>query len=303
MSIIKRVRQSFLYRLRKDKWHQLAIHHEFENYKKESVLLFGQDLELKEGEHLCLLEGYLDAKKIVKFGGKFSINDDVLFLSFDGISIEICTAEELFIVREIFVDRCYDFFGKPNTIVIDIGMNVGIASLFFAAKDEVEGVFSFEPFKPTFKQANRNLGRNPELEKKINVQNFGLGGVDEMLTLEYSRQNRGRVGFLGTKLIKNKIFDITREQVEIREAHSALEGILEKYESHSIVIKMDCEGAEFDILPNMKNSKTLEKVDILMMEYHDNEPDTLISMMTSVGFSAFRFRTSETIGMIYAIKR
>ena len=70
-------------------------------------------------------------------------------------------------IGEILVDEVYSFDCTGDAIVIDIGMNRGIASLYFAAKDNILNVYAFEPFGPTRALAQRNLELNPELARKI----------------------------------------------------------------------------------------------------------------------------------------
>ena len=54
------------------------------------------------------------------------------------------------------------------------GMNIGITTLFYASKENVDKVFSFEPFMPTFSGAKQNVNLNKSTLDKIEVNNFGL---------------------------------------------------------------------------------------------------------------------------------
>ena len=72
-------------------------------------------------------------------------------------------------------------YSAKNSIVIDIGMNVGIASLFFATLPHVEKVYAFEPFKAPYLRAMDNFKLNPALSAKIQAYNFGLSNKFEEL--------------------------------------------------------------------------------------------------------------------------
>src|SRR6185312_6672086 len=72
---------------------------------------------------------------------------------------------------------------EKKIALIDIGMNVGITSLFYASKPNVEKVFSFEPFVPTFN-----------------------------MTVTYSTQDKGRMGINGFPKDSDRIAEDLNEQ-------------------------------------------------------------------------------------------
>ena len=48
----------------------------------------------------------------------------------------------------------------------------------------------------------------------------------------------------------------------------AVEKIKTKHPQHSIILKMDVEGSEYDILQSLVERNTLRYVDAIVMEYH-----------------------------------
>ena len=92
-------------------------------------------------------------------------------MSFENLKLYIESPEELFILNEVFIDADYNFLANEKTIVFDIGMNIGIASIFFANKINVSKVYGFEPVEETYKQAIKNLEYNPKLKDKIETFN------------------------------------------------------------------------------------------------------------------------------------
>src|SRR5690606_13837023 len=87
----------------------------------------------------------------------------------------------------------YDIEIPESSIVIDVGFNVGFASLFFAAKKNVSKIYSFEPVRPTFEQGLNNLCLNTRLSTKIEPFNFGLSDCDALAIVDYSYQCKGQV--------------------------------------------------------------------------------------------------------------
>ena len=75
---------------------------------------------------------------------------------------------EKIITKEVFYKERYNWGGRNDRyVVFDIGMNVGIASLFFAQRNDVECVYGFEPFPVTYQRALENISLNVKLMKKI----------------------------------------------------------------------------------------------------------------------------------------
>ena len=66
--------------------------------------------------------------------GKYYFNDNYLYFEWNIFKVIIDSVSDLFIINEIFIQLCYQFIlpnNKPINI-IDVGMNVGFASLFFS---------------------------------------------------------------------------------------------------------------------------------------------------------------------------
>ena len=300
MYTFNRIKRGIAYRRAKTPWHQLAIHHAYEGYTGKSVQLKDLQITLKENEHLHLLRGYDSAKSLRMAGAEISYSSDSLVLSLDGISINIQTAEELFICIAILVDRCNEFHSVCDTVVLDIGMNVGIASLFFASMPSISKVYAYEPFDPTFKQAQINFSHNIDLKEKIKSMKIGWGAKEQVLKVEYASENKARVGVHGSQLIETG--ELVIEEMQIKPAAELLNEVLLKEHEKQIVIKMDCEGAEFDIIKNLKQHDLLRAVDIWMIEWHEKEPYEIIETFKAIGLRLFKMNYSSSVGMIYAVK-
>lgn len=98
-----------------------------------------------------------------------SEDKDGVISDINGIKIMQRYHTDFLFVSEIFVDNTYYLdLAYDDYVVIDIGMNIGIASLFFAAKKEVVKVYGFEPFEDTYNQAIENFKRNErDIRNKI----------------------------------------------------------------------------------------------------------------------------------------
>jgi len=63
-------------------------------------------------------------------------------------------------------------------------------------------------------------------------------------------------------------------------------------------MKCDTEGAEFDIFESLRNSHTLDNIDMVMMEYHEKSPKPLEDILTEHNFIVFY----KGFNMLYAVK-
>jgi len=217
-------------------------------------------------------------------------------------SYYITSAEELFILKEIWVDDCYNFDSNRTCVVIDIGMNVGIASLHFASKNNVSKVYSYEPVTPTFKQGIINFDLNKTLKTKIDAFNFGLGIKNETLQLTFNPNYKGSVGKTeATSIIQDGQNNQT-VTAEIRDIEPIFRTIISEHTNESLILKMDCEGAEFELIPKLDALGFLNRFDIIMMEYHNADSKILSDLFFKNGFSILKKVATDTLGMIYAFK-
>ncbi len=211
-------------------------------------------------------------------------------------------------ILEVFCTPDYYFKNNKSdtTVVIDMGMNVGIASLYFASRENVAKVYSFEPFAPTYGKALENIKLNPVFAKKITAFNFGLGKENTTLEIPYCTEISGEMSTTIDRLgYVEEYHDKTRvmEKVEIKSAAETLLPILNSLTTECVVLKIDTEGAEFDILESLDSSSLLEKVDFIMMEHHYRSPRILEDILTKNSFVViyrYPFNENAQLGLMYA---
>ena len=191
-------------------------------------------------------------------------------------------------LEEFFTDDEWNMIDFANRHVIDIGGNVGDTSLYFASKGAE--VISFEPVKHLHELAQKNIGLNPELSDKITLVNKGVGGKRGTLTFD-STSVQGYV-------------DDTSYEMEIISIYD----LLNNYEFTPDVLKMDCEGCEFEIILN----ENLTMFNDIIFEHHAEKVgkkcELLIEKLETDGFKIetypilYSHLPFENIGMIYAYK-
>ena len=139
-------------------------------------------------------------------------------------------------------------------IVIDVGAHIGTFTLNAANKAKKGKIIALEPSKETYKILKKNIEINNF--KNIISQNIGIWKKTDEIPL-YIDENES---------IGNNIFQKTKK-IEKINVISILDCI-ERYHLEKIdFLKMDCEGAEFEIILGMSDS-TLKKIKKISMEVH-----------------------------------
>ncbi len=221
-------------------------------------------------------------KKLLAQGCK--IENEIL-TTLEGVKIDISNAprDAMGITKEIFLQKDYAVNFSNDAILIDIGFNRGIASLFFATYPNIKKIYSFEPFKPTFELAKRNMELNPKLSEKINAFNFGLGKEEKTMELTYLDRATGTMS-TSHDVCKGEN-NTTKETVVVRDAAKELRPVLQEHKNKHIIVKCDCEGAEFEIFERLDEENLIGNMDVILLEYHYNNPDGLVGLLTKNGFA------------------
>jgi FkbM family methyltransferase len=215
-----------------------------------------------------------------------------------------------YVLFELIKTPDYEFFSNDkDSIFIDIGMNAGFVSLKFAQYEKIKEVHSFEPFKETFDGAIENFKLNPHIKDKIHPYNYGLGLSNYQMELLYEKRLAGNMS-----LVKNH-YDGTNEEfkmenaknqtIEIKDSGEILSEIIGKNPNKRIIIKCDTEGSEFDIIESLKQSNILNKIDIIMMEYHYKSPKIIEKNLVDNDFIVFYkggYVPEVTCSMLYAVR-
>jgi FkbM family methyltransferase len=174
-------------------------------------------------------------------------------------------AMDVWSIKETFIDRFYEKYGysiRPDWKIIDIGAGTGEFALFAAVAltQPCGQVFAFEPFPESYGLMQENL----QLNRITNVCVFPEAVGAESGELELDLAGGEPLQF------QSHQGKMASAEACLRVKSISLAGVLEKTELESCdLLKLDCEGAEFAILFATPQA-TLEQVNYIVMEYHDN---------------------------------
>ncbi|PTB96656.1 hypothetical protein C9994_06365 [Marivirga lumbricoides] len=277
------------------------------NRNDEQVELTEDTFNIKDfdfnfpNKYLFLLKRYNDLVFLTRQDNSaFQLIDEKLVYEINNLKLFIKTAEELYIIREVFFHEIYNIsLGKPF-MVIDIGMNVGYTSLYFANRNDVQKVYSYEPFKMTYDDAQENFELNNQIQAKVQRQNVGLGLKNEAIEVEYSTELKGKNNTQNLDLLKSK--SQYHESINLINGRNEIEKVITENISNEFVLKLDCEGAEFDIFNSFGMGSFPENIIAFMIEWHKNDPQPLIDKLLSNNFKVHCTSNSSEIGYILAMR-
>jgi len=166
--------------------------------------------------------------------------------------------ESQHIIREIFDDNEYERCVSvgDNDIVLDVGANSGVFSAI-AARKTSQRVYAIEPLSSNIPFLEENIRLN-DLDN-IEICKVAIAAKNGKATLlEYADSSCGT-------------FRKFREPIRTEVAKCvSLDWFLKRYRIDRVgFLKMDIEGAEYDILLNL-STRVFARIDKLIVEFHKN---------------------------------
>jgi FkbM family methyltransferase len=142
---------------------------------------------------------------------------------------------------------------KPDTVFYDIGANVGFYSLTANTVINNGVIYAFEPMPLVRGIFEKHIELNKKLMPGNNINVFPFAVSDREGVVEFSNDSGYRDG---NTYIKDSYVFLASDQ-KIKVACQSVDGFVEQGHKIPDIIKIDVEGAEFDVLLGAK--KTLER--------------------------------------------
>lgn len=195
---------------------------------------------------------------------------------------------QLGVINEVWDWDDYKVINRDLTgkTVIDIGGYIGDSALLFASLGAT--VHVFEPFLESLKMMEDNIKRSGIIGNRITVHPVGLGIDDKEHEVHYDSLQGS--------------FSSTSENTgtDIEKIHmvNALDYLQKKEISSADILKIDCEGCEYELI----ESELLQYLnpDEIMLEYHKGADD-LVKFLSAIGYKICK-EGDGSIGMLYGVK-
>ncbi len=189
------------------------------------------------------------------------------------------------IANELFLDHqyrfCDDDLRRTANPIIDIGGHLGFFALYAALLNPVVPIYSFEPHEGNFALLKENLKQNRV--KNVVAKNLAVASTVGQTTLQLSQEDLNHS--------TTRAIEPTGATQKVQT--TTLERILEKNRIETCgLLKIDCEGAEFEILYNTPKS-IFDRIPHIFLEYHDwvggQSSDALRQFLKNQGYHVEKY--------------
>ena len=159
--------------------------------------------------------------------------------------------------EEIFIAQPY-YFNTDNDkpIIIDCGSHIGMSVIYFKTIYPNAKITCFEPDNYTYSILKNNIESNGLLDVEINnVAVMKFNGLTEFYTVENSKSD------VAMSTIKERVKNSKKNIVKAKK--------LSQYIDEEVdFLKIDIEGAEYDVLQELKSSGKLSDIKQIAIEFH-----------------------------------
>ncbi len=178
----------------------------------------------------------------------------------NGLRFKIRTLMDAWIVKETCLDRQYEQAGVSlvdGWTIIDVGAAFGDFAVSVAKQFPNSTVYAFEPYERSFALLQENIALNGV----NNVRPLPVAVANESATLLLQLMSR--------EAVQHSTAAQSPGHTTLEVQSMTLRRVFEEFQLERCdFLKMDCEGAEFDILLNM-DAELLTKIRHVCLEYHD----------------------------------
>jgi len=193
---------------------------------------------------------------------------------------------------DVFIREDYKFLNVQNKSVLDIGAFVGDSPIYFILKG-AKKVYAIEPHPDAYNKMLENIKLN-NIEDKIIPINIGINYDKDYVVINNKDTTHAAFSFFnsnnnGIKIPAGKLSDI-----------------IDKYNIDAQILKMDCEGCEYDII--LKDYDTIKEFEEIGFEYHAYNTKIPIKVLLEKLNKDFECKILKEIingkqGIIYCINK
>jgi len=193
---------------------------------------------------------------------------------------------DLSVIDEFFVDKMYRSIDSiiPNleNPILDIGAHIGMFSLYASTLNPEIKIIALEPEPDNFELLKENLKTN-------HCKNV----ITKQVALTHTQETKTNL-YISKDTHTHSIVSKTDSSIEVNTTTLGKLITQNKLEKISL-LKMDIEGAEFEIIKNLSD-ETWNKIQYLVIEYHpaprwvQSKPEHYLNeLIRTKGFSTEHF--------------
>ena len=213
-------------------------------------------------------------------------------VSLAGFKVSYFGEEQVrYLFDEIFIDGSYLFHSNnERPLILDCGSNIGMSILFFKKLYPKARVVGFEPDPETFEKLTTNVKQNSLND--ITLHQCALSNAAG--TLDFYRSEEIAGSFL---------MSLRKERMNGRKVTVPTQTLSSFINEEIDLLKMDIEGAEEIVLPELSSSGKLRMVKQIHLEYHHHivghidSFSTILKLLENEGFG-YQLRANNGMRMM-----
>ncbi|MEO8768534.1 MAG: FkbM family methyltransferase [Ferruginibacter sp.] len=181
---------------------------------------------------------------------------------------------------------------KEDTVLYDLGANIGYYALMANQYIKTGVIYSFEPMPGNIRVFNKHLELNRKFIKNDNIKlmPFAISDADKKVSFS---ENKGTMEG-NTYIEKSSVYTGAQDTFSVQSY--SVDSLLQQGYRKPGIIKIDVEGAEYDVLVGAKN--TLEKYHPkILLATHDTHlegvKDQCIHFLKALGYKILPINSSN----------
>jgi FkbM family methyltransferase len=234
------------------------------------------------------------------FFGRSSSRQKKLIIRRPFVEMIVRSVMDVWSVKETLIDAFYTRYGVPvqdGWTVVDIGAGIGDYCVHATYGNPTVNLYAFEPYPGSFTVLQRNLA---------------LNGIENVTA--YQKAVWSKAGELQLNLAPGEPLQFNSQEplpetpggVMVTVESVSLEAVLSAEKIKKVdLLKMDCEGAEYEIFFGTPAS-TFNIIERIIMEYHDVDAEhthsVLVRFLEDQGYRVTRHQNfvHKDIGYLFA---
>jgi len=228
------------------------------SFPVKGILRNGKEILLKGHTHATVVS-LLGRGKVIEVGEK-------LCLVYDGKRVELVGYENNGGVVQLFINDGYRYFDVKDKTVLDIGSNIADSPIYFVLRG-AKKVIGFEASPINFQHSIENVKLN-NMEDKIIMKNIAVGSTKNDLMIDDAEGGAS--------------FSPRQQSGSFRIESKTLDDILKEIQDDGLVLKLDCEGCEYEVLLTAEIA-TLRRFEQIYLEFHD-KPEKIKNKLQEADF-------------------
>lgn len=177
------------------------------------------------------------------------------------------------VFKEIFLENVYNIDAvvsqlPQKPVIIDIGANAVFFDVLILSKVKDAKIFAYEPIPRNIQQIKTTLEANAAIKNNVNIYQLAVTGraSDKIDLFIESEDENSVIASIFSDFNKSNANKISVDTITLTDI------ILKNDLAEIDILKVDCEGSEYDIFYNT-DPALIRRAKMILLEVHDLDAD------------------------------